>query len=77
MSPPNHLHKVRLFLEFAPGFSEQEVPGPLLWGADGFDHVLDLVEAASAGLLEHLQARGLSRGDSRAPVTKAAQYPWL
>ncbi len=56
LCPPQHHHKLRLFLDYAAGFSEQEVPDPYYGGADGFGHVLDLVEAASAGLLEHLQA---------------------
>lgn len=35
-----------------------EVPDPYYGGADGFDHVLDLVQAACDGLLERLRADG-------------------
>ena len=46
--------KIRMFLDFAPTLSETEVPDPYFGGQHGFDHVLDLVEAASDGLLEHI-----------------------
>ena len=56
-SPEEHRHKLRLFLEFAE-VSETEVPDPYYGGAAGFEHVLDLVEEASRGLLEEIGARG-------------------
>ncbi len=45
--------KLHLFLDFSSG-AESEVPDPYYGGATGFDHVLDLVEDASRGLLETL-----------------------
>lgn len=57
MCVPGHEHKLRLFLEFAPALSEQEVPDPYYGGARGFERVLDLVEEAARGLLEELRAR--------------------
>lgn len=50
--------KLRLFLDFAPDQQGQDVPDPYYGGANGFEHVLDLCEAACAGLLDHLSARG-------------------
>ena len=47
--------KVRLFLEFAPDRPEREVPDPYFGGDAGFERVLDMIEAASAGLLAHLR----------------------
>ena len=47
---------VRPFLDFAPG-PETEVPDPYYGGAGGFEHVLDLVEAASEGLLRDIRQR--------------------
>ncbi len=47
-------HKVRLFMEFAGIDGLEEVPDPYYGGDDGFDRVIDLVEAASDGLIEHL-----------------------
>ena len=51
--------KVRLLREFDPtsaGAPDLDVPDPYYGGVDGFDHVLDLVEASCAGLLDHLRA---------------------
>jgi low molecular weight protein-tyrosine phosphatase len=44
-----------LFLEFAEGLNEREVPDPYYDSTDGFDHVLDLIESASDGLLKDIQ----------------------
>jgi protein-tyrosine phosphatase len=43
-----------LFLEFAIRHVEREVPDPYYGGAAGFEHVLDMVEDASEGLLQHI-----------------------
>lgn len=48
-----------LFLEFAERHSNREVPDPYYGGADGFEHVLDMVEDAAYGLLEHIKLRHL------------------
>lgn len=53
--PAHHEHKVRLFLDYASHAWETEVPDPYYGGAHGFDHVLDLVEAASDGLLQQIR----------------------
>ena len=42
-----------LFLRYAPGAGIDEVPDPYMTG--GFDDVLELIEAASAGLLRALR----------------------
>ena len=52
-APPEHRAKVALFLSYA-SVSETEVPDPYYGGGAGFEHVLDLVEEASRGLLETL-----------------------
>lgn len=58
--PPEHAGKIYLFLEFSTKFSEREVPDPYYGGAQGFEHVLDLVEDAASGLLRKLgQEHGL------------------
>lgn len=55
---PRSTHgKIRLFLEFAPEEETAEVPDPYYGGAAGFEHVLDLCEAASRGLIRHLRER--------------------
>ena len=47
--------KLQLFLAYGENISESEVPDPYYGGNRGFEHVLDLIEDASAGLLTHIQ----------------------
>jgi low molecular weight protein-tyrosine phosphatase len=48
--------KVRLLREFDPAArGDLDVPDPYYGGTDGFDDVLDLVEAACRGLLEEVR----------------------
>src|SRR6476646_3252911 len=49
--------KIRPFLDFAPHVGTKDVPDPFFGGAEGFDHVLDLIEAASRGLLASLTGK--------------------
>ncbi|MDK9725141.1 MAG: low molecular weight phosphotyrosine protein phosphatase [Sterolibacteriaceae bacterium MAG5] len=53
--PVQHSHKLRLFLDYASACDEDEVPDPYYGDADGFEQVLDLVEAAAAGLIASLR----------------------
>jgi protein-tyrosine phosphatase len=52
--------RVRLLREFdptsPPGERDLEVPDPYYGGPEGFEEVLDLVQAACAGLLEEIRA---------------------
>jgi len=50
LCPSQHAGKVRLFLQ------EADVPDPYYGGPEGFEQVLDLVEAACRGLLEEMRA---------------------
>jgi protein-tyrosine phosphatase len=52
-----HLHKVRLFMEFAKVYGEREVPDPYFGGHGGFERVLDMIEDAAAGLLADIRQR--------------------
>ena len=56
-APAHTRERVRLFLEFAPDATVTEVPDPYYGGPNGFEEVLDLVEAATRGLLQHLRQR--------------------
>jgi len=47
--------KIQLFLDHAPEQPVREVPDPYYGGSGGFEAVLDLIEAASRGLLRRLQ----------------------
>jgi len=52
---------VRTFLDYAPDHVETEVPDPFYGGLEGFEHVLNLLEEASEGLLEDIRKRHLYR----------------
>ena len=54
LCPPAQRHKLRLFLDFA-GMKQADVPDPYYGGAEGFEQVLDMAEAASRGLLDHVR----------------------
>lgn len=55
MCPADHVHKLRLFLEFAQGVDVCDVPDPYYGSVEGFERVLDLCEAGARGLVEHCQ----------------------
>jgi protein-tyrosine phosphatase len=54
-APIAYRERVRLLLEFAADLEETEVPDPYYGGSTGFEQVLDLVESAAHGLIEHLR----------------------
>ncbi len=54
---PEHAHKLRMFLEFAPETGLIEVPDPYFGAVQGFERVLDLCEAGARGLVHHLKGR--------------------
>ena len=54
VAPAAALDKIHLLLDFAVDHEEEQVPDPYYGGAKGFDYVLDLVEAASDGLLDKI-----------------------
>lgn len=56
IADPEYHDKIHLFLDFAPDVQVQDVPDPYYGGTQGFDEVLDLVEAASDGLIAHIQS---------------------
>ena len=51
VAPANCAARIRLFMSYAPSLSA-EVPDPYFGGDEGFEQVLDMLEAASAGLLD-------------------------
>jgi low molecular weight protein-tyrosine phosphatase len=56
---PERRAKVRLLREFDPvsvQAGDLDIPDPYYGGGDGFEHVLDIVEAACRGLLGELRA---------------------
>jgi protein-tyrosine phosphatase len=57
--PPQHRHKLRRLMEFAPEGLSDVVADPYYGGRQGFETVLDHIEAASRGLLDHLRRERL------------------
>ena len=58
-SKPAGRERVHLFMKFATRWDADEVPDPYYGGNSGFDQVLDMVEDAAAGLLEHIRRNHL------------------
>lgn len=68
--PPEHRRKIRLLMEYARNFEDDEVPDPYYGLGHGFDLVIDMVEDASRGLIAELaQGEDVRSGKrSRRPV---------
>jgi protein-tyrosine phosphatase len=56
-APAHARSRVRLFLEFVPDAQLLDVPDPYYGGENGFEEVLDLIEAAAHGLIAHLRSQ--------------------
>ena len=55
--PPQHRHKLALFMQYATQSGSDVVPDPYYGGANGFDQVLDYIEDASDGLIAVLRKK--------------------
>ena len=56
LRPPGGTAEIGLFLDYARAHEGvREVPDPYYGGGEGFETVLDLVEDAADGLLEHIR----------------------
>ena len=55
MCPDSYLSRIELFLDYVPNSETREVPDPYYGGDGGFNHVLDLIEQASDGLIAALK----------------------
>ena len=55
--PKEYRSKVKYFLDFAPDVNTRNVPDPYYGGNNGFERVFDMIEEASAGLLEMLNSQ--------------------
>lgn len=53
VAPANCAAQIRLFMSYAPSWPA-EVPDPYFGGDQGFERVLDMLEAASAALLDEV-----------------------
>ncbi len=57
MAPLAARGKIQLFLDNAPEQPVREVPDPYYGGSNGFEAVLDLIEASARGLLRRLRTQ--------------------
>lgn len=55
LASPEQQDKIKLFMDFARNFDDEEVPDPYYGLGHGFDLVLDMVEDASQGLVEAIR----------------------
>ena len=55
--PPQHLAKVQRLTEFCKKLDSPVVPDPYYGGNSGFEDVLDLVEDACEGVIQHVRQR--------------------
>ena len=55
--PPQYAHKLRRLMEFAPAGISEVVADPYYGGREGFEQVLDHIELASQGLLQHIRSQ--------------------
>ncbi len=54
-SSTEHHDKLSMMCDFAVSRSEKEVPDPYYGGADGFEHVFDILEDACLGLINQIE----------------------
>ena len=59
LCPSDLASRISLFLDYAHSLNRREVPDPYHGGGRGFELVLDLIEAASNGLLSHIRSYDL------------------
>lgn len=57
MAPPEAQERIRLFMDYAKNFDDDEVPDPYYGLGHGFDLVLDMIEDGAQGLVEDLKKR--------------------
>ena len=55
MASPEQRERLGLFMDYAKNFDDDEVPDPYYGLGHGFDLVLDMVEDASCGLIDHFR----------------------
>jgi protein-tyrosine phosphatase len=55
MATPEQQTRIKLFMDYAMNFDDDEVPDPYYGLGHGFDLVLDMVEDAAQGLIEEIR----------------------
>lgn len=62
--PHSEQARLQRFLDFAPELGRSDVPDPYYGQEQGFEVVLDMIEAAAQGLLQDIRARHLGSADA-------------
>lgn len=57
MATPEQKERIKLFMDYAKNFDDDEVPDPYYGLGHGFDLVLDMVEDAAEGLIEEIKQK--------------------
>ncbi|MBI2278349.1 MAG: low molecular weight phosphotyrosine protein phosphatase [Dechloromonas sp.] len=57
MATPEQKERIKLFMDYAKNFDDDEVPDPYYGLGHGFDLVLDMVEDAAQGLIEEIKQK--------------------
>ena len=57
MAMPEQLGKIRLFMDYAHNFEDEEVPDPYYGLGHGFDLVLDMIEDGAQGLVNDIRKK--------------------
>ncbi len=60
--PAELQNKLSLLLSYAPHLAIEEVPDPYYGGPNGFERVLDMIEAAAEGLLASILEKQMPEG---------------
>lgn len=55
IASPEQKERIKLFMDYAKNFDDEEVPDPYYGLGHGFDLVLDMVEDASQGLIDQIK----------------------
>jgi protein-tyrosine phosphatase len=57
LATPEQKTRIKLFMEYAKNFDDEEVPDPYYGLGHGFDLVLDMVEDGAQGLIDEIRGR--------------------
>jgi protein-tyrosine phosphatase len=64
LAPPSRTHTLKRLLDYAPGLEGQDVPDPYWGDQQGFEHALDLCEAAAPGVMAAIESCLESKRDA-------------
>lgn len=72
LANPELQDRIKLFMDFSEQFDDDEVPDPYYGLGYGFDVVIDMVEDAAKGLVEHLRSELKVPAQKQIRATKPA-----